>query len=258
MTDKQIIKPRPICLYEDTCLHLKEKTRLCEDCIHHKNYWSELLEKEQVEKIKSLEQECEKLKKQVCGLRPELKYIINKTCSKYNIEAKYYHEKIIEIINNLNKLSKTLTEIKEIAKENIRIADLEGLNGVYRRGLATQILQKISECEVKCENSNCYYKQLKRKEQECEELKKELMKKDEVDTFFNTPIEGWSNDPCEICKYKQTLIEIKEIAKMDICSNCITQKRECNCQCLTDTILQKITKALQEIRQIIKEQTNEK
>ena len=41
-----------------------------------------------------------------------------------------------------------LINIKEIAEENIRIADLEGLNGVYRRGLAEQILQKISECEV--------------------------------------------------------------------------------------------------------------
>ena len=41
-----------------------------------------------------------------------------------------------------------------------------------------------------------------RKEQECEELKKELMKKDELNTFFNTPIEGWSNDPCEIRPHK--------------------------------------------------------
>ena len=65
MTDKQIIKPRPICLYEDTCLHLKEKTRLCEDCIHHKNYWSELLEKEQIEKIKSLEQEYNELMEKI-------------------------------------------------------------------------------------------------------------------------------------------------------------------------------------------------
>ena len=65
MSDKQIIKPRPICLYEDTCLFLKEKTRSCEDCVHHKNYWSELLEKEQLEKIKSLEQECKELKEEV-------------------------------------------------------------------------------------------------------------------------------------------------------------------------------------------------
>ena len=50
------------------------------------------------------------------------------------------------------KLEKTLINIKEIAEENIRIADLEGLNGVYRRGLAEQILQKINECEVKNDN----------------------------------------------------------------------------------------------------------
>ena len=43
------------------------------------------------------------------------------------------------------KYKNCLTEIKGIAEENIRIADLEGLNGVYRRGLAKQILQKISE-----------------------------------------------------------------------------------------------------------------
>ena len=35
--------------------------------------------------------------------------------------------------------------MKDIAEANIRIADLDGLNGVYRRGLAKQILQKISE-----------------------------------------------------------------------------------------------------------------
>lgn len=45
----------------------------------------------------------------------------------------------------LDKYSQAFIEIKEIAEENIRIADLEGLNGVYRRGLAKQILQKISE-----------------------------------------------------------------------------------------------------------------
>ena len=61
-------------------------------------------------------------------------------------------ERNIELYKENNKLKQTLTEIKEIAEENIRIADLEGLNGVYRRGLAKQILQKISECEVKNEN----------------------------------------------------------------------------------------------------------
>ena len=50
--------------------------------------------------------------------------------------------------SKIDEYKQTLTEIKRIAEENIRIADLEGLNGVYRRGLAKQILQKISKCEA--------------------------------------------------------------------------------------------------------------
>ena len=59
-------------------------------------------------------------------------------------------------------------------------------------------------------------KNLEEKKQECEKLKKQLMQKTEVDMFFNTPIEGWSNDPCGICKYKNCLTEIKEIAEENI------------------------------------------
>lgn len=114
--------------------------------------------KEQLDQLKT---ENEKLKKQVCGLRPELKYIIDKTCSKYNIEAKYYHEKIVEIINNLNKLSKILIEIKEIARVNsintcwTAINLCEDCNEIKECGLQSPfeklkaILQKISECEVR-------------------------------------------------------------------------------------------------------------
>lgn len=59
------------------------------------------------------------------------------------------YEKDVKDLNYFAmKLKAGLDRIKEIAEENIRIADLEGLDGVYRRGLAEQILQKISECEV--------------------------------------------------------------------------------------------------------------
>lgn len=51
---------------------------------------------------------------------------------------------------------------------------------------------------------------LKAKEQECEKLKIKLMQKDEVDMFFNTPIEGWSNDPCGICPHKAENEELEE------------------------------------------------
>ena len=103
-------------------------------------------EKQQLDQLKA---ENEKLKKQVCGLRPELKYIIDKTCCKYNINAKYYHEKIIEIINNLDKYTQTLAEIKEIMKKHCRKCKKHKF---YHFQLCctckyTDILQKISEVE---------------------------------------------------------------------------------------------------------------
>lgn len=90
----------------------------------------------------------------------------------------------------------------------------------------------VSKCEYhgKCStyccsvNPNCYFKQLARAKgeiakitsiinrltnkyldilKENEKLKMQLMQKSEVDTFFSTPIEGWDNDPCKICQYKQ-------------------------------------------------------
>lgn len=44
------------------------------------------------------------------------------------------------------------------------------------------------------------------------------MKRDEVNALFNTSIDGQSNSHCEICKYKQTLEEIKrKIIKIFAC-----------------------------------------
>ena len=108
-------------------------------------------------RLEQFKVENEKFKKQVCSLRPELKSIINKTCCKYNIEAKTYHKKIVEIINNLDKYKQTLTKIKEICENN---DELQGDFNVvdcdkYKLGkhnLANKIIQKISECEVKYEN----------------------------------------------------------------------------------------------------------
>lgn len=76
----------------------------------------------------------------------QLKYK-EQECEKLKESLKVWKYSDVQHIFKINKYEQTLTEIKEIAKENIRIADLEGLNGVYRRGLATQILQKISEVE---------------------------------------------------------------------------------------------------------------
>ena len=130
MTDKQIIENRPICLYQDTCLFLKEKTRLCKDCIHHKEYWREVVEKEQVEKIKRLAQECERLKEQLSDMisqsallprffgltADEITNTLNQL-DQLKSENKHLNDLLNQALKELEKTRETLTEIKEIAEE---------------------------------------------------------------------------------------------------------------------------------------------
>lgn len=76
------------------------------------------------------------------------------------------------------------------------------------------LLEKYNQVSINfyngdyCNTEHCSL--LKTKEQECEKLKKQLMQKSEVDMFFNTPIEGWSNDPCGICPHKAENEELKK------------------------------------------------
>lgn len=108
--------------------------------------------------LKRKEQECEELKKELHQIFKEkdgLHLIIDRlleasgydtnTASAEDFEDVYENMRYEK--QQLDQYKQALAEIKEIAEENIRIADLEGLNGVYRRGLAEQILQKISEVE---------------------------------------------------------------------------------------------------------------
>ena len=81
----------------------------------------------------------EELKGQTCGLRPELKRLINKICRKYDIEAKTYHEKIVEIIHSLDGYNQALIDIEEILKQGIKIHD-----DII---VSKQILQKAREVE---------------------------------------------------------------------------------------------------------------
>lgn len=109
----------------------------------------------------------------------------------------------------------------------------------------------VSECEHFCRGtccqegfgasascklfSDCHYKQLQRKEQECEYLKKKLLRKEAVIEFASCPSYGYSDntieatctktfcydiETCEhktMVKYKQALKEIKEIAEEQCC-----------------------------------------
>ena len=61
-----------------------------------------------------------------------------------------------------------------------------------------------------CKNCFELQEQLDQLKAENDELKKQLMQKDEVDMFFNTPIGGWSSDPCGICPHKAENEQLKE------------------------------------------------
>lgn len=99
-----------------------------------------------------------------------------------------------------------MTDKEQIMIDGVNIIDC---NDYYVEQETDQVKCDLSG-EYCRENKNCFYKQLLRKEQECEELKKRLMQKSEVDMFFNTPIEGWSNDPCGICPHKAENEELKK------------------------------------------------
>lgn len=59
-----------------------------------------------------------------------------------------------------------------------------------------------------CEAQFCYFQQLQQVKADNEELKKQLIQKDEVNTFFNTL--DLNNDPCEICSLKNCLDDIEK------------------------------------------------
>lgn len=158
-----------------------------------------------------------------------------------------------------------MTDKEQIMIDGVDVTECEEF---YRACVNTQepevICKKYEFCS---ENPNCYFKSLARKtqecenlkkdykeleqrhdeafkdferlKQECEELKTQLMQKDEINTFFNSPIEGWSSYPCGICQYKgeyaryrKALEEIKEYTREQFCDNCEDiGSTEYNCHC---------------------------
>ena len=107
-------------------------------------------------------------------------------------------------------------DISGCEKQGETIAGITCGNGERIR-LANEIITKHKLCK---DNPNCAYKQLKRKEQECDELKKELAKVYE-DIKLSPLCYKCDEEECllkeidelktENRKLKQTLAEIKEI-----------------------------------------------
>lgn len=102
----------------------------------------------------------------------------------------------------------------------------------------------VSECKyyhykgcsatgLRCENCTCYYKQLKRLEQENEELKEQF----EIETLKNNDTNECVYRSNLLNKYKHALEEIKKLTVIGINAS------QCNCglRALADDILQIIS-----------------
>lgn len=101
---------------------------------------------------------------------------------------------------------------KEIIINGIDVSECAYLkpldNGVYECITGTQQCLKYRVCEC---NHNCYFKQLKRKEQECEELKTMVAEAEEASICFHC-----SEEPCirqQRDKYKKLSVVFKDVNK---------------------------------------------
>lgn len=65
----------------------------------------------------------------------------------------------------------------------------------------------IGETYTICTGTDCYFKQLKRKEQECERLKRK------VELMMDCP-------DCKVDEYKKALEKIEEYTREQFCENC--------------------------------------
>ena len=143
--------------------------------------------------------------------------------------------------------------VNEYMKEKEKREQLEKeyklLNEKYEQALNDydDLLQSHPYCSNwhnSCEsinNSNCYFKQLARKTQECEELKERLVRTEEDLKYQCVDCMNVKSD-----SYRKALEEIKEIAEQfcNACQEFEPEKKGSNCMyCNYDKILDIINKA---------------
>ena len=66
---------------------------------------------------------------------------------------------------------------KQIIIDGVDVADCEHINACDKKMKCVILQDDVCETNPYCEGFNCYYKQLKRKEQECERLEEEAIKR---------------------------------------------------------------------------------
>src|SRR5699024_7872086 len=137
-----------------------------------------------------------------CSRLADKDHELKTLCKAFEIEyAK--DEETGHIFGRSNKLLRKEQECERLKED---YAELER-EGERLKSYGATLLADKNAMEI---GRDDYMQRCKQLEQECEKLKKQLMQKSEVDMFFNTPIEGWSNDPCGICPHKAENEELKK------------------------------------------------
>ena len=116
--------------------------------------------------------------------------------------------------------------------------DVIGCEYFLKYGHSCDLMHPFGFCS---QTSNCHYKQLKRKEQECERLKEEIKHYKQIAQYHGNLSVKYTN---KSAKLKQTLAEIKEIA--ETISLPMGTGKSCNRVILAKQILQKISEVLNE------------
>lgn len=130
--------------------------------------------------------------------------------------------KIDEIMDELNDMAnfKGFGESKEIIIDGVDVAECEHINTLGKKIKCVILQDDVCEIDPYCEGCNCYYKQLKRLEQENAELKRlqqdyvNLSKSFEhLKTSYQENQEYFLQLNTENARLKSCLQEIKAIAE---------------------------------------------
>lgn len=140
-----------------------------------------------------------------------------------------------------------MAENKPVMIDRVDVSECIFYQANFEEDFDVKINHFCSNWHNSCEsvnNSSCYYKQFKRKEQECEELKRLIAKQSNAKIQLSKLKDKQYK---EFCDMKQTLAEIKEMLKEICMEECSfdwnkTSKKHCgDCDCRYGQILQKIS-----------------
>ena len=99
---------------------------------------------------------------------------------------------------------------KSIIIDGVDVSECEKINTCSNKIKCVILQDDVCEINPYCEGYNCYYKQLKRKEQECEELKSKIKHYKQIAQHHGDLSVKYTN---KSAKLKQALSKIKEIIK---------------------------------------------